>query len=136
VSPKTVYLDSGVLIDAFKGVNSVGERALAVLDNSTYQFASSQFVWLETLPKAIYYQQQAEAEFYESFFEGVSLWATDLEQIVQTGSQIARNYGLAAMDALHIAAAISIEAEEFITTERFTKPMHRVTEIQVVSIFS
>jgi hypothetical protein len=39
------------------------------------------------------------------------------------------------MDALHIATALSVEAEAFITTERATKPMHRVAEIQVVSIF-
>jgi hypothetical protein len=117
VSPKTVYLDSGVLIDAFQGVSSVGLRALSILDNTNYQFSSSQFVWLETLPKAIYNQRQAEVEFYESFFDGVSLWATDLEQIVQTASRIARHYGLAAMDALHIAAALSVQAEAFITTE-------------------
>ena len=40
------------------------------------------------------------------------------------------------MDALHIAAALSIDAEEFVTTEKTTKPMHRVTEIQITSIAS
>jgi hypothetical protein len=39
------------------------------------------------------------------------------------------------MDALHIAAAISVGAEEFITTEKPTKPMYRVTDIKVVSLF-
>jgi hypothetical protein len=38
------------------------------------------------------------------------------------------------MDALHIAAALSVNAEEFITTEKLTKPMHRVTELAVISI--
>jgi hypothetical protein len=39
------------------------------------------------------------------------------------------------MDALHIAAAISVDAEEFITTEKSTKPMYRVTDIKIVSLF-
>jgi hypothetical protein len=38
------------------------------------------------------------------------------------------------MDALHVAAALQIQADELITTEKPTKPMHRVREIQIVSI--
>lgn len=106
MSLKIVYLDSGVLINAFQGVGLVGIRAIEVLDNPAYQFATSQFVQLETLPKAIYHKQQAEVEFYESFFSGVTLWATNLEQIVQIGNRLASTYGLAAMDALHLAAAL------------------------------
>lgn len=136
MSLKIVYLDSGILINAFQGINLVGVRALEVLDNTACQFATSQFVQLETLPKAIYHKQRAEAEFYESFFSSITLWATKLEQIVQTGNRIACTYGVAAMDALHIAAAFSVDAEELITTEKTTKPMHRVTEIQIVSIAS
>jgi predicted nucleic acid-binding protein len=48
--------------------------------------------------------------------------------------EIAGTYGLAAMDALHVAAALEIQADELITTEKQTKPMHRVREIQIVSI--
>ncbi|MEB3355888.1 MAG: PIN domain-containing protein [Synechococcales bacterium] len=129
------FVDSSVLIAAARARTARSLVALSVLNERDREFASSVFVRLETLPKAIYYQQQAEAEFYESFFEDANLWATDLEQIVQTGNRIARNYGLAAMDALHIAAALSVEAEELITTEKSTKPMHRATEIQIVSIF-
>ncbi len=54
---------------------------------------------------------------------------------MQDGYNIACKYGLAAMDALHIAAAISVGAEEFITTEKPTKPMYRVTGLKVVSLF-
>ncbi|WP_292873330.1 hypothetical protein [Nostoc sp. LPT] len=61
-------------------------------------------------------------------------WATDLEQIMQNASQIACTYGLAAMDALHVAAALQIKADQLITTEKPTKPMHQVTEIQIISI--
>ncbi|TYT70862.1 type II toxin-antitoxin system VapC family toxin [Microcystis aeruginosa] len=48
--------------------------------------------------------------------------------------EIAGTYGLAAMDALHVAAALQIQADELITTKKPNKPMHRVREIQIVSI--
>ncbi len=67
MSLKLTYLDSGVLINAFQGINEVGTRALAVLDDSTRQFAASGFVQLETSPKAVYNKRQAEADFYENF---------------------------------------------------------------------
>ncbi|MEH1925248.1 nuclease [Nostoc sp.] len=89
---------------------------------------------LEVLPKATFNKQQDEAEFYETFFSAVIHWPTDLEQILQNADQIACTYGLAAMDALHVAAAVQIKADQLITTEKPTKPMHRVTEIQIISI--
>lgn len=113
MSLKIVYLDSGVLINAFQGVGSVGILAVEVLDNPACQFATSQFVCLETLPKATYHRQQEEVEFYESFFSSVTLWANKLEEIVRIGNRIACTYGLAAMDALHLAAALSVNAQEF-----------------------
>lgn len=128
------FIDSGVLIAAARANTIRSFAALHILNGREREFGSSAFIRLETLPKAIYNQQQAEAEFYESFFSSVTLWATELEEIVQTGNRIACTYGLAAMDALHIAAAVSVDAEEFVTTEKTTKPMYRVTEIKIVSI--
>ena len=52
VSNKVTYLDSGVLINAFRGVNEVSLKATEILDDSTRLFATSVFVQLETLPKA------------------------------------------------------------------------------------
>jgi hypothetical protein len=42
--------------------------------------------------------------------------------------------GLAALDALHIAAAKSCGAEVFITTERPTTPLFRVTGMLITTI--
>lgn len=131
---KITYLDSGVLITAFQGVQSVSIRANQILNDENREFASSCFVQLEILPKAIFNKQQDETEFYETFFNAVMHWATDLEQIVHNARQIASTYGLAAMDAIHVAAALQIEADQLITTEKITKPIHRVTGIQIISI--
>jgi predicted nucleic acid-binding protein len=136
VSLELTYLDSGILINAFRGVTPVSLRAVQVLDQEPRQFATSAFVQLETLPKAIYNQQEEEVEFYTAFFNSGVVWASELEQILGVGDRIARTYGLAGMDAIHIAAALSVGSTKFVTTEKATKPMHRVTEIQVISITS
>jgi predicted nucleic acid-binding protein len=64
----------------------------------------------------------------------VTHWANDVASLVPQAQAIAATYGIAAMDALHIAAALAIGAGEFITTEKDTKPMFRVTEIKMISI--
>ncbi|MDJ0618363.1 MAG: PIN domain-containing protein [Calothrix sp. MO_192.B10] len=134
MSRKKTYIDSGVLITAFRGIDSVSIKANQILSAENREFASSRFVQLEVLPKAIFNQQRDETEFYETFFSAVTHWATDLEKIIHDSYQLACTYGLAAMDALHVAAALQIKADELITTEKPTKPMHRVTEIQIISI--
>lgn len=134
MSRNKTYLDSGVLISAFQGIDSVSIKANQILNDENREFASSCFVQLEVLPKAIFNQQQDEIEFYETFFSAVKYWATDLEQIIKNAQKISGNYGLAAMDAMHIAAALQIQADRFITTEKPSKPMHRVKEIPIISI--
>lgn len=129
------FIDSGVLVTASRGVENLSDKAITILSSADREFASSEFIKLEVLPKAIYYRQTDEYEFYQTFFNAVTYWANDTEQVIQDGYNISCKYGLAAMDALHIAAAISVGAEEFITTEKPTKPMYRVTEIRVVSLF-
>jgi hypothetical protein len=72
VNRKKTYLDSGVLITAFCGVQSASIRANQMLNDPNREFASSYFVQLEVLPKATFNKQQDEAEFYETFFSAVT----------------------------------------------------------------
>jgi predicted nucleic acid-binding protein len=118
VSPKISYIDSGVLISAFRGESPVGLCAMFILDEPDCQFASSPFVQLETLPKSIYQRRSDEQNFYQTFFDSVTHWANDVASLVPQAQAIAAKYGIAAMDALHIAAALAIGAGEFITTEK------------------
>lgn len=64
MSLRKTYVDSGVLINAFRGIAEVSLKATQVLDDPSREFASSPFVQLETLPKAIYNKQQEETEFH------------------------------------------------------------------------
>ena len=134
MTPRKTYIDSGVLISAFQGIQTVSIKANQILNDENREFASSRFVQLEVLPKASFHQQKDELEFYETFFSAVLHWATDLEQITQDAYQLACTYGIAAMDALHVAAALQIKADELITTEKPSKPMHRVKETQIISL--
>jgi predicted nucleic acid-binding protein len=128
------YLDSGVLIMAFRVSGEVGDRARQILLDTNREFALSALARLELLPKAMYEQRRDEVRFYQEYFAGVKHWARGVEQLLDEGYRIGCNYGLVAIDALHVAAALAVEANELVTTERSTKPMHRVKEIRVISI--
>ena len=58
-------------------------------------------------------------------------WARDLNAIVELAISEAEDHGLAGMDALHIAAAMLLEADEFVTTEKHGRPIYRVDSLQV-----
>jgi predicted nucleic acid-binding protein len=64
----------------------------------------------------------------------VAVWVDFSEELVEDASQRAKQYGLGAMDALHITAAISANANEFITTEKPDKPMFRIKDLKVITI--
>lgn len=134
VSRKKTFIDSGVLITAFSGADEIALRAIEILDDSDREFVSSEFVKLELLPKPLYEKRQTEVEFYEAFFNKVSYWAEPINTLVQLAHKCASKYGLSAVDALHVAAALMVGADHLVTTEKLTKPMHRVREMQVISI--
>ncbi|HEY9703785.1 MAG TPA: PIN domain-containing protein, partial [Allocoleopsis sp.] len=108
--------------------------ATSILDSKQRQFCYSSFVRLEILTKAKHHKKQDEVNFYETFFAHCQIYANDLDTIVNLAEELAEKYGLNALDALQIASAISVNAEEFITTEKTTKSLHRVIEIKVTSI--
>ena len=127
------FIDSGILIAAARGNSPRVQLALDILADSDRVFSSSIFIKLEVLPKSVCYKQTLESEFYEAFFQGVTHWMSDLETLTQSAYQLACTYGLSGLDALNVAAAILLEADEFITTEKPTKPMYRVPDIQFVT---
>jgi len=128
---KGTFVDSGVLIAAARGRNSISQTALAILDDPERQFASSLFVQLETVPKAAYNKRPAEQGFYEDFFQRVSIWALTDSTLAQTAFDIACESGLSAIDALHVAAAHLTRCDEFVTTEKLTTPVHRSARVKI-----
>lgn len=130
------FIDAGVLIYAARSQGDIAEKALQFLEDENREFASSIFLKLEVLPKAIYNQQKSEVKFYEVFFDEVTYWANDINTIIETAYEESSKFGVGAMDALHIASAISVGATEFITNEKLEKSIHRTQSIKMISIHS
>ena len=128
------FVDSGVLITAWRGQPSAMMRAVTLLSDPFREFASSPFVQLELLPKPHYFKRQTEVQFYERYFASVRWWIADCEQIKTDGLALGCQFGLSALDALHIAAALLVGADEFVTAERSNSPFNRVTGLKITFI--
>jgi predicted nucleic acid-binding protein len=128
------YLDAGVLIEAARPGATTAGAALGVLTDAERVFVSSVFLRLEVEPKPLFFQRWAEAAVYAAFFDRVVAWAESVDAICADALRLATRYGLNGMDALHVAAALALGADELVTTERPTSPLLRVAAPRVVSI--
>ena len=63
------YLDTGVLIAAFRGENIIAEKALVILEDAQRLFISSDILKLELLPKPTFHKKELELSFYRAFFD-------------------------------------------------------------------
>ena len=131
---KVTFVDAGVLIAASRGPTDMARRALAILDDPGRSFVSSAFVRLEVLPKASFHRRTDEVSFYEDYFRSVDHWVEPGEILVERALSLARERGLSALDALHGAAAWAANATELVTTERRSRPIHRLTQIKITTI--
>lgn len=131
---KRTFLDAGVLIAAARGNDELATRAMLVLDDADREFVASPFLKLEVIPQPTYNQRAAEVAFMNDFFTGVQDWVVPSEDLMRVALQQACRFGLDALDALHVAAALLLGAEELITAEKPTKPIFRVTSLKVTSI--
>jgi predicted nucleic acid-binding protein len=128
------FLDAGVLIAAARGGDAIAQRALDIIKDRERVFVSSPFVRLEILPKALFHRQDGEVVFYRSYFDLVRVWVDADRDLLEEADDVASRFGLAALDALHVTSAIIAGADEFVTTERPTRPIHRVSGLSVKTI--
>lgn len=125
------FLDSRVLLTAWKGAEADADAALAVMHDERRTFVTGQMVKLELLPKPAFFKRTEELEFYALHFDA----ATEEAPLdANAALELAQRHGLAAADALNLAAAIRLGAEEFVTSELPCKPMFRVKEIKVTEL--
>jgi len=76
-------------------------------------------------PQAGVFQAGGGIEFYETHFQTVKGEEPLSRELGEKAGELARQFGIAAVDALHLAAAIRQGATEFITAEKPGKPMFR-----------
>jgi predicted nucleic acid-binding protein len=136
---KRTYIDSNLIINAVRPSVDREQRlrALAVLEEPSRTFIVSDYVKMETLPKMRYNKQQKQVEFTEVLFQK-SEYIRSSGKIIDKAEELAEQYGLAAMDALHAASAIAAGADELLTFESPTKPFFRIPPevLKVVSLHS
>lgn len=128
-------MDSGVLIFAARGNTEAAALALPFLEDPNREFVTSDFVRLEVLPKPICFHRDAEVEFYNAFFNLNSRTIPISATLITTAMEEACRHGLNAIDAIHLACAILGGAEELVTSEKSSRPIHRSTLVRVISIF-
>jgi predicted nucleic acid-binding protein len=129
------FLDSGVLLTAWRGKEGY-DQAIAVMEDSNREFCTSQFVKLELLPKAAFFKQELETEFYRTYFAQVKHEAPLSEDLGNEALALASAHGIAAADAVNLCAALRLGADEFITSEKPGRPMFSVSRIKVTSLHS
>ena len=126
---KRTYLDSSVLIQAVQGVD--GDKTVALLEDPERLFVGSSFLKLELLPQPTFHKRKAELAFLEDFFARVTDWCEASEDLLKAALVEAGAVPLSAMDAIHVAAAKRLNADELITAERPGKPLYKARGLKV-----
>ena len=127
------FLDTGVLITAWRATRKESAAALAVITDESRKLLTCDIVKLELLPKPVFFRQKDEIEFYTEIFQRSESLAVT-EKLYQSAWELATAHGLAAGDALNLAAAIELGADEFVTTETTGNALFRVKQIRVISL--
>lgn len=129
------YIDSGVLIFAARGTTEAAVLALPFLADPSREYVTSDYVRLEVLPKAVFHKRDSEVAFYNLFFTTTTRSIPTSEPLLEYALEEACKTGIHGLDAIHIACAVFAGAEEFITSEKTSRPIHRTKLVKVVSIF-
>lgn len=116
------YCDANVLIYTANETDPIKRyRALTVIGDKRREMVASKFLWLETVPQAKAWRRKKESQYLNWFFTNrVKHWIED-ERSLFDAAEIIEQHKLQLLDALHLAAAMSLNAE-FITAEKPTKP--------------
>ena len=128
------YVDACLLIAAFQNRSERDRRAVEVLGDRRRIFVTSDALWLEVMPKALFNKRPDEADFYADFFGRAQQRLSWNTATLQRAHTLASTYGLAAMDAIHIAFALEAGADQFISAENSGKRMFAVQEMPVLTI--
>jgi len=123
------YLDSSVLIQAVQGVE--GGKVLECLEDPDREFVAATMLKLELLPQPTFHGRTRELAFLEAFFSRVVAWEPATEGLLTDALREASQVPLSAVDAIHVAAARRLRADELVTGEKPGKPLHQVKAMRV-----
>lgn len=95
----------------------------------------SGFSKIELIPKPAYFKEVAEVAFIDLIFAKAEYIPFD-ESVFNKAWDMARRYGLGAIDAFHVASACLSGADEMVSSEGPTKPFYRIpsSELRIISL--
>lgn len=132
---KRTYIDANVLIAAFQGGEDVSRRALEVLDDPNRELVVSDFLRLEVLPKPRFHKRAEEVEFMKAVLNNAAENVPCNPDVTKKAIELASTYDVAPMDALHAGAALAAKVDEFLTMEKPSKPICKIKEMNVTSLY-
>jgi hypothetical protein len=130
------YIDPGVLICALRGSDRESAAALSFLYDPLREYVTSDYVRIELIPKCVFHKNDVERQFYEKFFRSSTMRVPSSDELLAFAIEEGGRTGISGIDAIHVACALVAEAEELVTTEKATKPIHNARGIRVISVRS
>ncbi len=100
---------------------------MEILDDPERQVIASEAVRLEVMPKSIYEKRQEERAAFDEIFQKSEMLSWKLE-VLRKAYDLACRYGIAALDAIHLAFAVDAQVDEFVTAEKPTKSLFRFNQ--------
>lgn len=132
--PRKTYLDTGVLISAYRGDEDTSSRAMSIIADEERTFVVSDILALECISPPAREGHQGQVDFCQEFFarsehasvgDAITRWAVD----------VLSRHCISPMDLLHVAIAVESKVDDFVTTEATTKPFFTIgAPLNVVSI--
>lgn len=130
------FIDASVLLTAIRKptIDTLARRMRAhqILNDRNFKFVATEFLKLEIPPIATFFSKKRELRFFTEFFNSVVHWAPN-DILISPALDLASEFGLGALDALHLCAAKHFDAE-FVSAEKPTKPIYRAYS-NTVSIY-
>ena len=121
------YLDAGASIATWRGPQPERSIAEGLFRDAGRVLIASPIVRLELARHRD--NSAAEIAHFQGLFELVKVWVPLDDDLAMRARELRTEYGLGSLDALHVAAAEAGVADQFVTTEKHGKPIHRVSQV-------
>ena len=133
---RRTFLDSCTLIAAFQGKPEISDRVFEILDDPNREFVVSRFLALELIPKPTFNRRQEEIAFMNDYLRNSGTNVESSEHVVIQALELAGKYDLHPVDALHASCCVEARVDDFLTTEKDTKPLFRIKLFNIKSLLN
>ena len=127
-----IAFDTDVLIYAVSQNHPLGEkvRQLLIDPSLDQKRTGSLILYPELLSKPIREGDQVQLDILTAYLGKLTLYSMD-KPIASLAAQLAANYKLKAADSVHLATAVHVGADRFITNNRRDFDNQRIIEVTV-----